>query len=138
MYIQLAASAILSLTLMAHPSVPTNCDPLPVLEISDSAIGPAGGAVKTERVIDGTVTKDSVRLQFAAVRLYSGKKVVRQTKTDAEGHFVLENLSLGRYILSIQGIGDFKVEITPPRLWQQVFYSFSSIQGCLSWGFSTD
>jgi hypothetical protein len=138
MYIQRTASAILSLTLMAHLPVPNHCAPLPVLQISDPATSPAGGAAKTERVIDGAVTKDSQRLQFAAVRLYSGKKVVQQTRTDAEGHFVLENLSLGRYTLSIHGMGDFKIEVRPPRFSQQVFYSFTSIQGCLSWGFSTD
>jgi hypothetical protein len=138
MCIQLATSGILSLTLMAHMPVPTNCDSLPVLQISDPGISRAGDAAKTERVIDGTVTKDSARLQFAAVRLYSGKKVVRQTRTDAQGHFVLKNLSMGRYTLSIQDMGNFRIEITAPHFSQQKFYSFSGDQGCLSWGFSTD
>jgi len=138
MCIQLAASAILSLTLMAHLPVPTNCAPLPVLQISDPGISRAGGAAKTERAIDGTVTKDSARLQFAAVRLYSGKKVVRQTRTDVQGHFVLKNLSMGRYTLSFQDMGNFRIEITAPRFSQQIFYSFIGDQGCLSWGFSTD
>jgi hypothetical protein len=70
--------------------------------------------------------------------LYSGKKVVRQARTDAEGHFVLENPSLGRYTLSIQGMGDFRIEITLARFSQQVFYSFFSIQGCLGWGLNAD
>jgi len=138
MSISFAASAFLSLALVAPPGIPNNCDLLPTLEISDPGISRAGGVAKTERVLDGTVTKDLEPFRFAAVLLYSGKKVIRQTRTDAQGHFVLERLPRGLYILSIQGMGDFKIEVTPPHLSQQFFYSFNSTQGCLDWGMSTD
>ena len=138
MIIRIAASALFSLAAAALVAAGPKCDPLAVLQISDVRITVVGDSVRTDRVIDGTVLKEGQPLKFAAVGLYSGRKVVRQTTTDAQGHFLLENLPLGRYTLAFKGLGSFPIEVTPPRIPQQFFYGFGSLHGCLSWGFSTD
>jgi hypothetical protein len=138
MVIRIVASALFTLAAAALVEAGPKCDPLPVLQIFDVRTTVVGDSVKTDRVIDGTATKDFEPLRFVLVRLYAGKKVVRQSTTDAQGHFVLENLPLGRYTLSFQIMGNFRIEVTPPRFPQQDFYEFSSIHGCLGWGFNSD
>ena len=138
MTIRIAASALFSLVVAAHVAAGPKCDPLPILQIDDVRTTIEGDSVRTDRVIDGTVLKEGQPLRFIAVRLYSARKVVRQTTTDAQGHFLLENLPLGRYALSFQGLGRFQIEVTPPHLSQQAFYGFGSLHGCLSWGMNTD
>lgn len=114
------------------------CDPLPTLEISDVRTSLVGNEMKEDRVIDATTAKDGKPLPFAIVRLYIGKVVVQWTMTDKHGHFLLENLTVGHYTLSIQDIGRFSLEVTPPRIHQQSFYGFSSNHGCLDWSENTD
>jgi hypothetical protein len=97
-----------------------------------------GDTLSADRVIDGTASEDGQPLRLAAVRLYSGQKLVRQSTTDGHGHFLLENLSIGHYGLSFRGLGVFDIQIVRPHIVQQVFYFFSSDKGCLSWGFNTD
>ena len=138
MTIPIAASALFSLVVAAQVAARPKCDPLPVLQIDDVRTTVVGDSVSTDRVIDGTVLKEGQPLRFVAVRLYSGRRVVRQTMTDAQGHFLLENLPLGRYALSFQLLGRFQIDVTPPHLSQQAFYGFSSFHGCLSWGMNTD
>ena len=127
-----------SLVVTARLAAETKCDPLPTVQISDVRTTLIGDTLRKDRVIDGTASKDSEPLPFAEVRLNSGKKLVQRTTTDAHGHFLLENLPLGRYSLSFEGMGSFSIEVTPPRFSQQYYYSFSSVHGCLSWGENTD
>jgi hypothetical protein len=127
-----------SLVVTAPLAAGTNCDPLPTLEISDVRTILIGDSLRKERAIDGTASKDSEPLRFAEVRLYSGKKLVQRTTADEHGHFLLENLLLGRYTLSFEGMGSFSIEVTPPRFSQQSYYDFSSRHGCLSWGETSD
>jgi Carboxypeptidase regulatory-like domain len=138
MIIRIAASALFSLAAAALVAAGPKCDPLPVLQISDVRITVVGDSLRTDRVIDGTVHKEGQPLKFAAVGLYSGRQVVRQTTTDAQGHFLLENLPLGRYTLAFKGLGSFPIEVTPPRTAQQFFYGFGTFHGCLDWGMNTD
>ena len=126
-------SILLSLITTA-PLATANCDPLPTLEISHVRTTLVGNAVKEDRVVDATATKDGKPLPLTIVRLYIGKALVEWTMTDKRGHFLLENLTVGHYTLSIQDIGRFSLEITPPRIHQQFFYFFSSNHGCLDWG----
>lgn len=138
MVMRIAASALFSLAAAALVAAGPKCHPLPVLQIFDVRITVAGGAVRTDRVIDGTALKEGQPLKFAAVELYSGRKLVQQTMTDALGHFLLENLLLGRYTLAFKGLGRFAIEVTPPRMSQQAFYGFGRFHGCLDWGMDTN
>jgi hypothetical protein len=46
---------------------------------------------------------------------------------------------VGTYRLSIQGVGSFEVKVVPTDpLKQGRYYGFALINGCRSWGFSTD
>lgn len=130
--------SILFFLLVAAPLPAANCDPVPTLEISDVRTTLVGNDVREDRVIDATATKDGQPLPAAFVRLYIGKALVQQTLTDLHGHFLLENLTVGHYTLSIQGLGRFRLDVTPPRMHQQAFYGFSSFHGCLSWGENSD
>ena len=130
--------SILLALLITAPLATANCDPLPTLEISDLRTSLVGNKAKEDRVIDATAAKDGKPLPFAIVRLYIGKVVVQWTVTDKHGHFLLENLTVGHYTLSIQDIGRFSIEVTPPRIHQQSFYGFSSNHGCLDWGANSD
>jgi hypothetical protein len=130
----LAVAVLASLVVTARLPAGTKCDPLPILQISDVRTTLIGDTLKKDRVIDGTASKDSEPLRFVEVRLNSGKKLVQRTTTDAQGHFLLDKLPLGRYTLSFEGLGSFRIEVTPPRFSQQFYYNFSSRQGCLSWG----
>jgi hypothetical protein len=130
---RLAIAMLASLVVTARLAG-TKCDPLPTLQISDVRTTLIGHTLRKDRVIDGTASKDSEPLPFAEVRLNSGKKLVQRTTTDAQGHFLLESIPLGRYSLSFEGMGSFSIEVTPPRFSQQYYYSFSSVHGCLSWG----
>jgi hypothetical protein len=124
--------------LTTAPLATANCDPLPTLEISDVRTTLVGNEWKEDRVIDATASKDGKPLPLAIVRLYIGKVLVEWTMADKRGHFLLENLTVGPYTLSIQDIGRFRLEVTPPRIHQQFFYSFSSNHGCLDWGETSD
>lgn len=134
---RLLISILLSI-LATAPLATANCDTLPTLEISDVRASLVGNELKEDRVIDATAAKDGKPLPLAIVRLYIGKVLVQWTMTDKHGHFLLENLTLGHYTLSIQGVGRFSLEVTPPRIHQQVFYGFSNNHGCLDWGENTD
>jgi hypothetical protein len=129
---------IASLVVTAPLTARTNCDPPPTLEISDLRTTVVGETLRKDRVIDGTASKDSEPLRSAKIYLYSGKKLVQRTTTDAHGHFLLENLRLGHYTLSFEGMGSFSIEVMPPRFSQQSSYDFSSLHGCLSWGETSD
>jgi hypothetical protein len=135
---RLAVAMLASLVVTVRLGAGTKCDPLPTLQISDVRTTLIGDTLRKDRVIDGTASKDSEPLRFAQVRLSSGKKLVQRTTTDAQGHFLLENLPLGRYTLSFEGVGIFTIEVTPPRFSQQFYYNFSSLHGCLSWGETTN
>lgn len=130
-------SILLSIPTTA-PLATANCDPLPTLEISDVRASLVGNELKEDRVIDATAAKDGKPLPLAIVRLYIGKVLVQWTMTDKHGHFLLENLTLGHYTLSIQGVGRFSLAVTPPRIHQQAFYGFSNNHSCLDWGENTD
>jgi len=112
----------------------TKCEPPPLLRVADVRTVQSGGTLRSERAIEGKVTKDGKPLPFAEVRLISGDKLVQHTTTDRQGRFLLENPSLGRYRLWFKGVGAFDVEVTPPHFMQQAFYGFRSDAGCLGWG----
>jgi len=135
---RLAIAMLASLLVAECLAAGTTCDTLPSLQITDVRTTLVGDTLRKERVIDGTASKDSEPLEFAQVRLYSGKKLVEHTTTDARGHFLLENLHVGRYRLSFEGMGSFSIEVTPPRISQQAYYGFTSLHGCLSWGLTSD
>ena len=124
---------ILLSLLTTTPLATAKCDPPPTLEISDVHTTLVGNEWKEDRVIEATALKDGKPLPLAIVRLYIGKVLVQWTMADKRGHFLLETLTVGHYTLSIQSIGRFSLEVTPPRIHQQVFYSFSSNHGCLDW-----
>jgi len=132
------AVVLASLVVTARLAAGAKCDPLPTLQISDVRTTLIGDTLLKDRVIDGTAFKDSDPLRFAVVRLTSGTKLVQRTTTDAQGHFLLDKLALGRYTLSFEGMGSFSIEVTPPRFSQQFYYNFSSRHGCLSWGETSD
>lgn len=134
---RLPLSILLSLLTIA-PLATANCDPLPTLEISDVHATLVGNEWKEDRVIEATATKDGKPLPLAIVRLYIGRVLVQWTMADKRGHFLLETLTVGQYTLSIQGIGRFSLEVTPPRIHQQFFYFFSSNHGCPGWGATSD
>jgi hypothetical protein len=131
---RLAGAMLASLVVTARLAAGMKCDPLPTLQISDVRTTLIGDTLRKDRVIDGTASKDSEPLPLAEVRLNSGKKSVQRTTTDAHGHFLLENLRLGHYTLSFEGLGSFSIDVTPARFSQQSYYNFSSLHGCLSWG----
>ena len=135
---RLTISMLASLAVTEPLAAGTSCDPLPRLEISDVRAILIGDTLRKDRVIDGTACKDSEPLRSAEVRLYSGKKLIQHTTTDAHGHFLLENLRLGRYTLWFEGLGSFGIEVALPSISQQAFYAFTSRHGCLSWGYSSD
>lgn len=134
MMIRFAAALLFPLAITVHLAAATNCDPLPTLALSDVRTRPIGDHVQSDRVLDGTAFIDELPLVFAEVRLYSGTKLIQLTTTDGEGHFLLENLSLGRYTLTLENLGSFRLEVTRPSFPQQFFYSFGKYHGCLSWG----
>jgi hypothetical protein len=136
MKLPLLLSALLTLT--APAVAQTRCPRPPTLTMFDVHTVLEGDKLRADRVIEGTASKDGQPLRLAAVRLYSGQKLVRQTTTDGRGHFLLENLSMGHYRLSFRGLGVFDIKIVRPQVVQQGFYFFTSDKGCLSWGFTTD
>jgi hypothetical protein len=138
MNMRLTVLMLMALVVTPHLAATTGCDLLPTVQISDVRTTLVGDTLRVDRVIDGTASKDSEPLRFGKVRLYAEKKLVQRTTTDAHGHFLLENLAPGRYILSFEGMGRFSIEVTAPRIFQQFYYGFSSLHGCLSWGFNTD
>jgi hypothetical protein len=97
-----------------------------------------GDVLTADRVIDGSAAQEGKPLSFAEVRLYAGAKLIAQMTTDEQGHFLLENLPLGRFRLSFKGLGTFNIQLDPPKLTQQCFYSFGSYHGCLDWGLTSD
>jgi hypothetical protein len=129
-----AISMLLSLVIAAPPAGRADCDARPSLEIFDARATIVGDTLRGDRVIDGSASKDSEPLEFSRVRLYSGKKVVQQTRTDAQGRFVLDGLSIGSYTLSFEGMGKPRIEVVPPRILQQFFYIFRNDHGCLDYG----
>jgi len=138
MNLRLTVLMPMALLVTSRLAAATGCAPLPTLQISDVRTTLVGDTLRVDRAIDGTASKDSEPLRFAKVRLYVGTKLVQRTTTDAHGHFLLENLAPGRYILSFVGMGRFSIEVTPPRFSQQFYYGFGSVHGCLNWGFNTD
>ncbi|MGA8212002.1 MAG: carboxypeptidase-like regulatory domain-containing protein [Candidatus Sulfotelmatobacter sp.] len=108
------------------------------ITISDSHTLIRGTRGLAERVIEGDAFKDYSPLQFADVRLYSGNKLVKSTRTDAHGHFLLESIPIGRYRLSFGHMGTFDVNLTAPHFTQQFHYDFESNHGCLDWGADSD
>lgn len=154
MYLHFAAAILLSVVGSMPLAAMTKCDPLPPLQVSDVRQTLIGNSLRADRVIDGTAFKDSTPLAFAEVLLYSGKNLIRRTFTEFDGHFLLEGLSEGRYILAFEGMGSFQseghyilafeemssfqIEVIPARFSQQCFYVFSTYHGCLSWGYSTN
>jgi Carboxypeptidase regulatory-like domain len=138
MNIRLPLLMLTALVVTSRLAAAPGCDPLPTLQISDVRTTLTGDSLREDRVIDGTASKDSEPLRFAKVRLYAEKNLVQRTTTDAHGHFLLENLAPGGYTLSFEGMGRFSIEVTAPRFFQQSYYGFSSLHGCLSWGVNTD
>jgi hypothetical protein len=138
MYLHFAAAILLSVVGSTPLAAMTKCDPLPTLQISDVRQTLIGNSLVADRAIDGTAFKDSTPLAFAEVQLLSGKNVLRRTVTDFDGHFLLEDLSEGRYILAFEGMGSFQIEVTPARFSQQFYYGFSRYHGCLGWGSDTN
>lgn len=94
--------------------------------------------------LDATASADNHMLAASQVLLYSGQKLVAKTKTDREGHFVIDHLAPGRYQLFIEGLSEldvlsslvglgalevFDIEVKP-RFSQQMYYSFMRFNGC--------
>jgi hypothetical protein len=138
MLIPFTATMLLFLAVTVHWARAANCDPLPVVPIAGVRTTLVGDHVRTDRVLDGTASIEELPLVFAEVRLYSGKKLVQVTATDAQGHFLLEDLPLGRYTLTLENLGSFRIEVTRRHFPQQVYYGFSKYHGCLGWGADSD
>ena len=122
----------------AQLAVRAKCPPPATVQIHDGRTVRKGDALVWERSIEGTAIKDEGPLQHADVRLYSGNKLVRHTAADERGHFLLKDLSLGHYRLTFKGLGAFEIDLVPPHIPQQEYYTFSNYHGCLSVSFSAD
>jgi hypothetical protein len=128
--------ALLAIT--APSAAQSKCSPPPTVEVHGGQTVLKGDVLVWQRSIEGTAIKDEGPLQHANVRLYSGNKLVGHTATDKEGHFLLKDLSLGHYRLSFKGLGAFEIDLLPPHMAQQEYYTFSRYHGCLSVSFSAD
>lgn len=126
------------LTTTGQLAARTECPQPATVQIYGGRAMRKGDALVWERSIEGTANTGEGQLRHADVRLYSGYKLVRHTATDERGHFLLKDLSLGNYRLSFKGLGAFAIDLLPPHIPQQEYYTFSNYHGCLSVGFSAD
>ena len=79
MYTRFIARMLFSVVGSGHLEA-IKCHPLPTLEIPDLRTTLIGITLKTDRVIEGTASKDSEPLQFAKVEIYSGDDVPRRSE----------------------------------------------------------
>ena len=105
---------------------------------------PIGAVDVVNARLNASASKGNHMLAASQVFLYSGHKLVAKTKTDRQGHFVIDHLPPGRYQLFIEGLSEldvlsslvgmgafevFDIEVKP-GFSQQMHYSFMRFNGC--------